>query len=147
MTLSQHTHRVAVNAFVIYKETFLLLKRANEPFIWGPPGGRLHIDEDPIRGLQREVLEETGLEIIVFQPITTWFGLFNDESLLSVDYLCNSDKNTVSLSHEHSDYRWLTINDLTQHINIYFSSDLGFKHSAFLLAWQTHLMNLHKNIM
>ena len=56
MTLSQHTHRVAVNAFVIYKETFLLLKRANEPFIWGPPGGRLHIDEDPIRGLASAIL-------------------------------------------------------------------------------------------
>jgi ADP-ribose pyrophosphatase YjhB (NUDIX family) len=147
MTLVPHTHRVAVNAFVIYNETFLLLKRANEPFIWGPPGGRLHIDEDPICGLQREVKEETGLQIIVFQPITTWFGLFNGVSLLSVDYLCSTNKNIVSLSHEHSDYRWLTIKDLTQHKNIYFSSDLGIKHSAYLLAWQTHLMNRNKNIM
>ena len=142
-----YTHRVAVNAFVIYEEKFLLLKRANEPFLWGPPGGKLHIDEDPIRGLQREVLEETGLQILVFQPITTWFGSFNDLPLLSIDYLCSSDKKTISLSHEHSDYRWLTINNLARYKNIYFSSDLGFKHSDYKLAWQTHLMNSRKNMM
>jgi 8-oxo-dGTP diphosphatase len=140
MTSVPHTHRVAVNAFLIFEEKFLLLKRANEPFIWGPPGGKLRIDEDPSRGLQREVLEETGLHILVFQPVTTWFGYFNDVPLLSVDYICSCEKNTVILSPEHSEYRWLTIGDLSRHENIYLSSDLGFKYSDYKLAWEIHLM-------
>ena len=141
MTSISYTHNVTVNAFLLYKEKFLLLKRAYKPLIWGPPGGKLTINEDPIRGLQREVLEETGLQILVFQPVTTWFGLFDDLPLLSIDYLCSCKKNTVLLSHEHSEYRWLTITDLMQNKNIYFSSNLGFKYSEFKLAWETHLMN------
>jgi len=123
MSKPTHSHRVAVNAFLIYGETFLLLKRANEPLIWGPPGGKLQIDEDPIQGLQREVREETGLQILVFQPVTTWFGYFHDAPLLSVDYLCTCIKNTVSLSNEHSDYQWLTIDNLRHDKNTYFTSD------------------------
>lgn len=141
-----HTHRVAANAYLIFDDRFLMLKRAKEPFIWGPPGGKLEIDEDPIRGLQREVKEETGLQIRVFQPVTTWFGYFKDQSLLSVDYLCTSEKNTVALSHEHTHHRWLTIIDLTHDKNIYFTSDLGFKLSDFKLAWQTYIMNKLKNV-
>ena len=139
MGLSSLSHRVAVNAYLIYENRFLLLKRAKRPFIWGPPGGKLQIDEDPTRGLQREVLEETGLQILVFQPVTTWFGYFNDVPLLSIDYLCTCKKNMVTLSHEHTDYRWLTINDLTRDKNIYVASDLGFKLSDYKLAWQTYL--------
>jgi ADP-ribose pyrophosphatase YjhB (NUDIX family) len=141
MTSAPHTHRIAVNAFLIHKNRFLLLKRAQKPFIWGPPGGKLQIDEDPIPGLQREALEETGLQIHVFQPVTTWFGRFNKLPLLSVDYLCTSANNSVTLSHEHSEYHWLSIDDLTRDKKIYFTSDMGFKLSDFKLAWRTHLMN------
>jgi ADP-ribose pyrophosphatase YjhB (NUDIX family) len=145
MSSVQHTHRVAVNAFLIHEDRFLLLKRAKKPFIWGPPGGKLQIDEDPIHGLLREVLEETGLQICVFQPVTTWFGYFYNLPLLSVDYLCTCDKNVVTLSQEHNDYRWLTIDDLVQDKKIYFTSELGFKLSDYNLAWQTYLMNQKKS--
>jgi 8-oxo-dGTP diphosphatase len=146
MNIIPHSHRVTVNAYLIYEDRFLILKRAKKPLIWGPPGGKLQIDEDPTRGLQREVLEETGLQIRVFQPVTTWFGYFTAVPLLSVDYLCTSEKNTVSLSHEHTDYRWLSIKDLMREKDIYFTSDLGFKLSDYKLAWETYLMNNHNNV-
>ena len=136
-----HTHRIAVNAFLIHEDRFLVLKRAKKPFIWGPPGGKLQIDEDPLKGLQREVLEETGLQIRVFQPVTSWFGNFYNVPLFSVDYLCTCDGNAVILSQEHSDYLWLTIDDLIQDKKTYFTSELGFKLSDYNLAWQTYLMN------
>ena len=99
MSSSNYTHRVAVNAFLIHGNQFLLLKRAKKPLIWGPPGGKLRIDEDPIIGLQRELQEETGLQVQLFQPVTTWFGHFGDVPLLSIDYLCTSEKSVVRLSH------------------------------------------------
>ena len=42
------THCVAVNSYLIRDNQFLLLKRANQPLIWGPPGGRLLSNEDPV---------------------------------------------------------------------------------------------------
>ena len=145
MTSETHTHRLAVNAFLVYNDSFLLLKRAQKPLIWGPPGGKIHIDEDPVLGLKREVLEETGLTIQVFQPVTTWFGQFNKLPLLSIDYLCICASDVVTLSHEHTDYSWLTIDDLRNNNKKYFSSVLGFKLSDYELAWQTYLMNNSSN--
>ena len=99
------------------------------------------VDENPVTGLKREVLEETGLDIMVFQPVTTWFGKFNDLPLLSIDYLCTSTSNLVTLSNEHSDYCWLSIDQLRKQHKIYFTSTLGFKLSDYELAWKTYLMN------
>ena len=135
------THRVAVNAFLINSDRFLLLKRTREPLIWGPPGGRLHPDEDPLQGLKREVLEETGLEIKVFDPVVTWFGEFNQTTLLSVDYLCQSDRDDVVLSKEHDAHCWLTFEMLNTNQNIYFSPNLGFDLSNFSSAWISYLVN------
>jgi 8-oxo-dGTP diphosphatase len=141
MDILSYTHRVAVNAFLLNKNTFLLLKRAQEPLIWGPPGGKMMVDEDPVLGLKREVHEETGLDIMVFQPVTTWFGHFNDFALLSIDYLCTCTSKSITLSDEHIDFRWLSIENLRNHQELYFSSVLGFKLSDYELAWKTYLMN------
>ena len=134
------THRVAVNAFLIYKDRFLFLKRNTHPFIWGPPGGRLNPGEDPISGLKREVREETGLEINVHQPVTTWFGEFNHITLFAVDYLCTATDNVVRLSPEHLDYRWLTLRELTSDPSPYFHEHIGFGLSDFEQAWHMYLL-------
>jgi 8-oxo-dGTP diphosphatase len=141
MNQKKFTHRVAVNAFLIFQDKFLLLKRANEPFIWAPPGGHLDINENPVLGLQREVKEETGLQIRIYQPVTTWFGDFGSSRLLSVDYLCTSRENNITLSWEHNDYRWLSIDDLTKNKKIYLNTDRGFHLDDFQLAWRTYLLN------
>jgi 8-oxo-dGTP pyrophosphatase MutT (NUDIX family) len=132
---------VAVNAFLIFEEKFLFLKRATKPLIWAPPGGRLNRDEDPVAGLQREVFEETALQITVQQPVTSWFGLFYSSQLFSVDYLCTSQEGTVTLSSEHSEYRWLTIEQLKADESIYLGNGKGFRLSDFYLAWCTYLLN------
>ena len=136
-----HTHHLAVNAFLIFDDRFLLLKRVQEPHIWTPPGGRLYANEDPHEGLQREVREETDLNIRIFQPVTTWFGEFNGRYLLSIDYLCTTQQSMVHLSVEHCAYRWLSVEDLVQEQNFYFNSAQGFQLRDFSLAWRTYLFN------
>ena len=135
------SHRVAVNAFLIYNDRFLLLKRINRPAIWGPPGGHLNINEDPHSGLQREIGEETGLSINIHQPVTTWFGRFRSLPLLAMDYLCSTDSDKVILSKEHDQYRWLSIEELDTNTAIYLNSTHGFQLSDFYLAWCTYLLN------
>jgi ADP-ribose pyrophosphatase YjhB (NUDIX family) len=129
------THLVAVNAFLLKEEKFLLLKRIDPPLIWGPPGGKLGINEDPITGLKREVKEETDLEIEVYMPITTWFGSFNNKKIFAVDYLCHYRKGLIKLSNEHDSFRWLSLKELQDKKREYFSSKFGFKFKDFKLAW------------
>lgn len=107
-----HTHQLAVIAYIIFDNKFLLLKRNNEPKVWGPPGGRLEPDEDPNTGVLREAKEETGLDIKVMLPSDIWFGTYRENILVSIDYLAEADSNEVVLSDEHAEYCWASIEDL-----------------------------------
>jgi ADP-ribose pyrophosphatase YjhB (NUDIX family) len=54
----------------------LLARRAHEPEegLWDSPGGFLEEGEEPVSGLRRELLEETGLEI----EVRDFVGVFMD---------------------------------------------------------------------
>ena len=132
------THLVAVNAFLLKENRFLLLKRNDPPFIWGPPGGKLGINEDPVTGLKREVNEETGLEIEVNMPVTTWFGTFGNKKIFAVDYLCYYKSGIIKLSNEHDSFRWLSLKELQVNKREYFTSKFGFKYKHFKLAWKIY---------
>lgn len=132
------THLVAVNSFLVNDNKFLLLKRNDPPLIWGPPGGKLQINEDPISGLKREVKEETGLNIEVKMPVTTWFGKFNDKKIFAVDYLCHYKSGKILLSEEHNSFKWLSLKNLKDSENKYFIMKSGFKLKHFELAFNIH---------
>lgn len=132
------THLVAVNAFLLKDNKFLLLKRNDPPLIWGPPGGKLEINEDPILGLKREVKEETNLEIDVNMPVTTWFGDFNNKKIFAVDYLCYYQSGGVKLSAEHNSHKWLSLQELVENEAEYFASKSGFKLIDYKIAYKIH---------
>jgi 8-oxo-dGTP pyrophosphatase MutT (NUDIX family) len=140
MQSNSHTHSLSVNAFLVCNDHFLLLKRAHDPLIWAPPGGHLLPDEDPLKGLQREIFEETSLNAEIFYPVVTWFGKFKGGNLLSIDYWAKTSSMSVVLSDEHIDYRWLSIQQLIAKSKIYFNSTLGFTLNDFFLAWKSYLM-------
>ena len=129
---SRHTHKVAVIGYVYRAGRFLLLKRRVPPQIWVPPGGRLQIDEAPAAGLQREVWEETGLEIRVLQPANIWFGEWQPGTpLLSIDYLVEITGGTLRLSDEHSAYAWASVAELEQGQPVALDPEVGFKPGDF----------------
>lgn len=106
------THNVAVIAYLFYKDKLLMLKRSTEPKIWAPPGGHLRKGEDPLAGLKREIFEETGLNAQILMPANTWHGKWNDETLISIDFIAVAHKTNITLSKEHNDYRWVTLEEL-----------------------------------
>ncbi len=54
------------SAYVVYKDKVLL--RMHEKYdIWLPPGGHIELDEDPVQAAVREVQEETGLVITLWE--------------------------------------------------------------------------------
>jgi ADP-ribose pyrophosphatase YjhB (NUDIX family) len=57
--------KVAAAAFVVQESKLLLVRRVNAPELgkWSLPAGYVDGDEDPKKAAEREVLEETGLDI------------------------------------------------------------------------------------
>ncbi len=59
-----------VSAFILHpNEAKLLLINHRKLNIWLQPGGHVELDQDPLQGLDHELLEETGLELSKCQII------------------------------------------------------------------------------
>ncbi len=60
-----HDPKVAVAALILHEDQVLLVRRANDPKrgLWTLPAGFMDAGEDPARAVERECLEETGLEV------------------------------------------------------------------------------------
>ncbi len=77
---------------------------------WDIPGGRINVGFSLFENLKREVMEETGLEIkneiklIYAQDI---LNKYKDTHVIRLTYVGFAD-GEVKLSEEHSEYKWLT---------------------------------------
>ena len=109
---------VAVGAIIEHTSTgkILLMKRADTatyaPGLWEDLTGRMKQFEEPEAALHREIKEETGLTVTIVKPLKV-FHLYRgeptaDNELIGIVYWCRTHSDHVTLSHEHSDYRWLT---------------------------------------
>ncbi|MFC4358301.1 NUDIX domain-containing protein [Halobium salinum] len=86
----------------------LVVRRASDDG-WELPGGRLGAGEETVRGLRREVEEETGLDPSVAEPVHTyaWRSDGTGRGRFAVYYVCRVERRAVSLSPEHTEFDWL----------------------------------------
>ena len=96
-------------------EKFLILKRspnaATYPNRWDFPGGRLETGENAQKGLEREVLEEIGLEVDVKEPVFVFqekLGNHFDVFIVHSVEIIEGNQSEVKLSEEHTDFKWAT---------------------------------------
>lgn len=99
----------AMKAIIVHNRKALIAKRTNNhkigAGIWEFVGGKLEFGEDLISGLKREVLEETGLEVVVDKLLfATTFKTHDYRQVVIINYLCHSNTDDVTLSREHTDY-------------------------------------------
>lgn len=79
---------------------------------WEPPAGRLQPGESFEEGAIRELYEETGMLVRPRRIIATWVGDAPSGSrLASITYAGRADGGEVTLSDEHLDYRWVTLEE------------------------------------
>jgi 8-oxo-dGTP diphosphatase len=73
---------VGVGGVVIENERALLIRRASEPLRgeWSIPGGTLELGESLERGVARELLEETGLEVRVLELIELFDRVYLEDA-------------------------------------------------------------------
>ncbi|RQD55690.1 NUDIX hydrolase [Desulfonatronovibrio magnus] len=81
-TLDSGLPRVAVGAIVRRNDSYLLVKRANNPNRgrWSIPGGKVLPGESLQVAVEREVLEETSIIVQAFDPIFTFDLIEHDGS-------------------------------------------------------------------
>jgi ADP-ribose pyrophosphatase YjhB (NUDIX family) len=94
---------VGVGGVIIDRGRALLIRRGSEPLLgeWSIPGGTLELGESLGKGVTRELLEETGLEVRVLDLIEVFDRIFLDDGparvegkqrprfhFVIVDYLC-----------------------------------------------------------
>lgn len=94
--------------------TFLALRRslddAVRPGRWDLPGGNVTYGEDHREAIRREIREETGLDVTDLRPVQVVTQMYRGGEVyrIFVGHRCQALSDTVTLSEEHIDYRWMT---------------------------------------
>lgn len=81
----------------------------SRPNTWDFPGGDLDFGEDTIKGILREIKEETGLdikELIIFDAASKIDE--KGEFWVTIVYKAKTDSNKITLSLEHTQFKWVT---------------------------------------
>ena len=107
--------RIVLTGILKDNDQYLIVKRSEDdnlyPGAWEFPGGHLEEGETLKEGLKRELQEEIGYNCD-FDPIITHYydEIKDNKHDLELDFIIevNKDDIEVTLSSEHTDYKWVT---------------------------------------
>ncbi len=97
----------------------LVVRRATEPLKgqWSIPGGMLELGEKLREGIAREVREETGLEVEVFDVLDVFDSIFPDSEgqtqyhYVLIDFLCRPTGGELCAGSDVSEAKWVTADE------------------------------------
>jgi ADP-ribose pyrophosphatase YjhB (NUDIX family) len=97
----------SVEAVIVIDQALLFLRRKNHPAKgqWWFPGGRIHKDESLEEALNREIKEETGLEMSSCKLINVYSRVFPERHDITIAYLCKCREGKITLNNEHSEHK------------------------------------------
>ena len=84
--------------------------------MWGIPGGKIERGESSEDALEREIMEETNLEIsdirfVMNQDCINSTEFYRPEHFILLNYLAKASTHEVTLNDEAEDFRWLKVDD------------------------------------
>ena len=114
---------VGVGGVVIAKDRVLLIRRGSAPLKgeWSIPGGMLEIGETIVQGVQREMLEETAIEVKVLDLIEVFERISVEEDgrakyhFVILDYLCELLRGEPHAASDVTDVSWATEAELAKY--------------------------------
>jgi 8-oxo-dGTP diphosphatase len=107
-----------VAAVIVHDNEILCVQRPENkyPYIskkYEFPGGKIEAGESHEEALSREIIEELGITLKIEDFFLTIDHPYPDFELTMHIYLCKVKNKMIELN-EHIDYKWLTLNKLTQ---------------------------------
>jgi ADP-ribose pyrophosphatase YjhB (NUDIX family) len=113
---------VGVGGVVIHRDRALLIRRGSEPLKgeWSVPGGMLELGEELAAGVQRELKEETGLDVEPLKCILVFDRIMREGARVKyhyviVDYLCRRKRGRLRPASAVIDARWVRRADLPRY--------------------------------
>jgi 8-oxo-dGTP diphosphatase len=105
MTKEAPTHSVSVAGVVIDIDKRVLVIQRRDNGHWEPPGGILELGETFEQGVEREVLEETGVQVSV-DALT---GVYKNmrRGIVALVYRCSIKAGHPRASNEATSVRWV----------------------------------------
>ena len=101
---------------------FLVLKRAKTKMyehIWQGVAGKIEDGETSWEAATRELKEETGLtplKMFVADHVSKFYETNGDRINLVPVFGIEVDSNSVKISQEHCDYKWVTLDEALEHL-------------------------------
>lgn len=99
-------HSVSVAGVVVRDDGRVLVIRRDDNGHWEAPGGILELDESFEAGVQREVLEETGLKVVVERLTGVYKNLTH--GIVALVYRCRPAGGEPRATEEAREIRWMT---------------------------------------
>lgn len=114
---------MGVGGVVISDGRALLIKRGHPPLQgeWSIPGGTLELGETLLGGVERELLEETAIQVHVVDLIDVFERIFRDEAgrtqyhFVILDYLCEFISGEARAGSDVTDVAWVPQTDLERY--------------------------------
>jgi nucleoside triphosphatase len=106
-----------VGALIFNPEGQLLLVKTHKwPGKYTIPGGHVELGESLSEAVQREVKEETGLEVLeteflCFQEFIYDDSFWQKRHFIFFDFICRVGNSEVSLNDEAEEYYWVEVED------------------------------------
>lgn len=109
--------KIVTAGIIFCQNKILIAKRSTKkkpPYLWEFPGGKLEENETMPQCLQREIMEEFSLPIIVgdYFASSTFeyeFGTFQINA-----FFAQAQTQEIKDLNSHDDYKWVDINELSQ---------------------------------
>lgn len=99
-------HSVSVAGIVVRDDGRVLVIKRDDNGHWEAPGGVLELDESFEAGVQREVLEETGLEVTIERLTGVYKNLTH--GIVALVYRCRPAGGEPHVTEEAREIRWMT---------------------------------------
>ena len=105
-------YRILVKGIVKCEDKYLIVRRwyddrVSEPFQWDFNDGYIEFKEAPDKAVLRHVYEQTGISVTIDRLLYTWSFMTGDVFNIGISYLCLATLDTILLSEELVDYRWI----------------------------------------
>jgi len=117
--------QVGVKALIKRDDKYLFLRRhsnfKNGDQDWDIPGGRIEPNESLYAALEREINEETKLELIKLDRLLAAQDIFVQVKSLHVvrlTYIAEAKGDKVEVSEEHDTFKWMTLGQILMEQNI-----------------------------